>query len=224
MPLPLPTAHPSLAVFDALPLVERLFVRGRYFTAPLREVERRVPAVARVADVGCGHGVLSALLAFGHPGREVLGADPDPRKIAWARASVGAALPNARFEALSLEQLVETRPAPFDAITVCDVLYLLPLGAWPSFFAAARALLAPGGALLLKETFDDGGWRTAKCLAQEQLTVRLLRRTHSSGALALHPIATTVEHLRQAGFAAPEVIELQKTYTSPHVLFCAGCG
>jgi 2-polyprenyl-6-hydroxyphenyl methylase/3-demethylubiquinone-9 3-methyltransferase len=167
--------------------------------------------------------VLSALLAFDSPTREVLGLDPDPRKISWARASVGAALPSTRFEALTLEQLAATRPAPFDAIAVCDVLYLLPLPAWPAFFAAARALLAPTGLLLLKETFDDGGWRTRKCLAQEALAVRVLRRTHSSGALQLHSISTTLEHLAQAGFAVPEILDLRQTYTSPHVLFCAAC-
>lgn len=219
--MPLPTAHPALAVFDVLPLVERLFVRGRFATAPLLEVERRVQARARIADVGCGHGVLSAMLAFDRPGRTVLGIDPDPRKIAWAQASVAKALGNTRFEATAIDALAAAQPGTFDAVAVCDVLYLLPLEAWAAFFAAARALLAPQGLLLLKETFDDGGWRTAKCLAQEQLTVRVLRRTHSSGALALQTLPTLLHQLAHGGFAVPSVHDLRAGSTSPHVLLCA---
>ena len=47
--------------FQTLPLRERLFVRARLASAPL-EVMAALAPEGRIADVGCGHGALSALL------------------------------------------------------------------------------------------------------------------------------------------------------------------
>jgi 2-polyprenyl-3-methyl-5-hydroxy-6-metoxy-1,4-benzoquinol methylase len=208
-----------LDVFRPLPLQERLFVKGRLFTAPLEEVARRAPPEGRLADVGCGHGLISALLVCDHPKRQVLGVDPDPRKIEWARASVGAR-PNARFEVGTTERLA---PQSFEAIVIADVLYLLPPERWGAFIADCRRALVPKGQLLLKETEDDGSWRTLKCLAQEQLMVRVLRRTQSSGAIRLMPRSFTVSLLEKNGFRVREVVTMSHGYTTPHVLFTADC-
>ena len=207
----------TLSLFDPLPLAERLFVRGRLFTAPLEEVARRAPAVGRIAEIGCGHGLLSALLIADHPDREVFGVDPDPRKIDWARRSVGTH-PRTRFE---LGTSASLPAAGFEAITVADVLYLLPADQWRAFFADCHRALVPGGKLLLKETENDFGWRYFKCLAQEQLMVRVLRRTQSSGAIHLMPRSFTVSLLEKAGFRVGEVVTMSHGYSTPHVLFSA---
>ncbi len=209
----------ALSLFEPLPLRERLFVRGRMFTAPLAKVCLRAPPRGRIADVGCGHGAMSALLVWNHPDRQVLGVDPDPRKIEWARASVGRA-PNASFRTGSAESLP---PQSFDALVICDVVYLLPPQQWPAFFADCHRALVRGGKLLLKETEDDGSWRTAKCLAQEKLMVRVLRRTKHSGGLQLLPRSATVSALEKAGFRVREVLTMSQGYTTPHVLFEAEC-
>ena len=78
----------SLKSFDRLPWKERWFVRGRLASAPLAEMASRARG-ATLLDVGCGHGALVALLVEGHPERQVVGIDPDARKIGWAQASVG---------------------------------------------------------------------------------------------------------------------------------------
>jgi SAM-dependent methyltransferase len=109
----------TLSLFDTLPLTERLFVRARLATAPLEEIAARAPK-GHVVDVGCGHGVLTALLA-GDPQRTVLGIDPDERKIELARASAGR-LPNVSIRVATCEQLAEA--SEFDAVVICDVLYL----------------------------------------------------------------------------------------------------
>jgi 2-polyprenyl-6-hydroxyphenyl methylase/3-demethylubiquinone-9 3-methyltransferase len=200
-------AHPSLSVFAGLPLRERLFVRGRLATAPLEALAARAEG-AQLLDVGCGHGALVALLAVGFPGRQVVGIDPDERKIEWARASVGR-LPNVELRACTIEVLV------------ADVLYLLAATAWPPFLRAAHTLLRPGGRLVLKEAEDDGSWRVKKALFQEQLMVRLLRRTHSSGAVGFAPRAVLEAAVREAGFALEETVPLARGYSTPHLLLVA---
>ena len=212
-------AHSSLKVFDGLPLKERLFVRGRLATAPLEVLAARAEG-ARLLDVGCGHGVLVALLAVGSPGRHVVGIDPDERKIDWARASVGR-LANVELRACTIETLAAERAGEFDTVLVADVLYLLAAAAWRPFLAAAHELLRRGGRLVLKEAEDDGSWRVRKALFQEQLMVRMLRRTHSSGAVGFAPRATLEAAVRAAGFAIEEVVPLARGYSTPHLMIVA---
>src|SRR5262249_52331046 len=207
-----------LDAFSALPLKERLFVRARLFSAPLGAIAERCP-VGRILDVGCGHGALIALLA-GEPGRTVLGIDPDSRKIAWAKAGPG------RPAHVSLRQATgdDLRPeleGHFDAVAVADVLYLLPTEAWGNFAECCRRLLKSGGLLLLKEAEANGSWKHFKCLAQEQVMVRLLRRTRGSGGLTLQPRRFIEQLLKQRGFAVEEVIDLSAGYTTPHMLYVA---
>jgi 2-polyprenyl-6-hydroxyphenyl methylase/3-demethylubiquinone-9 3-methyltransferase len=59
-------------------------------------VLERVPGEGALLEVGCGHGLFANAAALSHPGLEVLGVDPDPRKIRWADATVGARR-NVRF-------------------------------------------------------------------------------------------------------------------------------
>lgn len=213
--------HPSLSVFKDLPLPERLFVRARLMTAPLEELTKRVKG-ERILDVGCGHGLLCSLMSLGFPDRQIIGIDTDPKKIDWARRSVGK-LGNTRFDVMNVERLASLEAATFDTITVSDVLYLLPEAEWPDFLAACHQLLKKNGRLLLKEAEDDGGWRTKKALLQEQVMVRLLGRTKGSGGLGFSPRERTQQLLERAGFRVTEVVSLSKNSTTPHVLFVADC-
>ncbi|MCU0700549.1 MAG: class I SAM-dependent methyltransferase [Myxococcaceae bacterium] len=213
--------HPSLVAFDSLPLAERLFVRARLFSAPLEAMAARARGT-RLLDVGCGHGVLAALLAIGFPERSVVGIDPDARKIDWARRSVGR-FPNVRLEATTVDALAQLEAASFDSVFVADVLYLLPPAQWPTFLSACRALLAPRGRLVLKEAEDDGSWRAKKTLWQEQLMVRVLGRTHESGAVGFEPRETLIRALEETGFSIRESAPMTRGYTTPHVIFVAEC-
>lgn len=211
----------ALQVFKPLPLREQLFVRARLWSAPLEVIAQQVPS-GRVLDVGCGHGVLTALLAFQRADREVVGIDPDERKIAWARASVGH-LTNVRVEAKTLEALALTEENTFDAAVVADVMYLLPAGQWTEFLRKIRALLRPHGKLYLKEAEADGSWREWKCMAQERVMVQLLGRTHSSGELKILPREQMRTLIQNAGFQLKSEETLSAGYTTPHVLFVGEC-
>jgi 2-polyprenyl-6-hydroxyphenyl methylase/3-demethylubiquinone-9 3-methyltransferase len=159
-----------------------------------------------------------SLLTDSHPERRLVGIDPDERKIAWARASVGRN-PNVELYACTIEALATVRPAAFDSIFIADVLCLVARASWPSFLNAARQLLRPGGRLLLKDAENDGSWRVTKALWQERLMVRLLRRTHASG-IGFASRAEWHDVLAAAGFAVDETIVF-RGYTAPHVLFTA---
>ncbi len=211
---------PAIALFSQLPLSERFHVHARAFSAPLEAVATHVPPGGAVADVGCGHGLLSALLALGDARRTVYGVDPDPRKIEWARRGPGR-LPNMRTEVGTVESLAERLPGHFDVVVVCDVLYLLPVERWPGLLREAWRLLRPGGRLLLKEAEGNGSWKHFKCLAQEVVMVKLLGRTKAGGALVLQPREVVEQMLCQAGFSPQETVDLGAGYSTPHILYVA---
>lgn len=210
----------TLALFSSLPRAERFHVRARAFSAPLEAVVDRVPTGATVADVGCGHGLLSGLLALADPSRTVHGVDPDPRKVMWASQGPGR-LPNVHTEVGTVESLAAQHPGQFDAAVVCDVLYLLPEERWPEFLRTVRGLLRPGGRFLLKEAEGDRSWKHYKCLAQEWVMVKLLGRTQAGGGLVLKPRSDMEALLRSAGFTVRETVELDAGYTTPHILYVA---
>ena len=212
-------AHASLKVFDALPAKERWFCRARLELAPLEAVASQATGMD-ILDVGCGHGVLAALLLHGHPERHVVGIDPDVRKIEWANESVGKS-PNAEFRAVTIEALAAERPASFDCVIIADVLCLIARAAWPPFLDAAQRLLRPGGRLLLKDAENDGSWRAAKALWQERLMVHVLRRTVSTGGIGFATRDELAGYVTRAGFAVDDVTSYARGYTAPHVLLIA---
>ncbi len=210
----------ALALYAALPPAERFHVHARASSAPLLAVASRMPG-GTVADIGCGHGLLSALLALADPGRTVHGVDPDPRKVAWARQAL-AALPNVRLEEGTVEQTLATSlKGACDGATVCDVLYLLPEEKWAGFLTTVHGLLKPGGRFLLKEVEGDGAWEHRKGRAQEGVMVSRLRRTKASGGMVLLPREEMTRRLQAAGFSVREVVALGRGYTTPHVLYVA---
>ncbi|MCY1046134.1 class I SAM-dependent methyltransferase [Corallococcus sp. bb12-1] len=209
----------ALERYAGLPASERFHVHARASSAPLMAVASRLPA-GTVADIGCGHGLLSALMALATPERRVLGVDLDARKVRWAQEAL-AGLPNVTLSVGSVEQLAAEHPGTLDAAVVCDVLYLLPEAQWLGFLKAVRGLLKPGGRFLLKEVEGDRSWKHAKALAQEWVMVSLLGRTKASGGMVLRPRVDGVRMLLDAGFEVREVVGLGEGYTTPHLLYDA---
>jgi 2-polyprenyl-6-hydroxyphenyl methylase/3-demethylubiquinone-9 3-methyltransferase len=211
--------HASLKVFATLPAKERWFCRARLALAPLEQVAAEASGTTLV-DVGCGHGVLAALLLHEHPERRVVGIDPDARKIAWANESVGKG-PKAEFRAVTIEELAAEHPTAFDCVVVADVLCLIAREAWPPFLAAARRLLKPGGRLVLKDAENDGSWRAVKALWQERLMVHVLRRTVSTGGIGFATREELADYVTRAGFTIDGIASHARGYTAPHVLLTA---
>jgi SAM-dependent methyltransferase len=95
-----------------------------------------------VLDAGCGEGFGTVLLADG--AARVLGIDHSADAVAAARRAHGR--PGLDFRALAVEG-VEALPSRFDLVTSFQVIEHLP--APERFLSAVRAVLKPGGALLL---------------------------------------------------------------------------
>jgi 2-polyprenyl-3-methyl-5-hydroxy-6-metoxy-1,4-benzoquinol methylase len=100
---------------------------------------------ARVADVGCGHGSSTVIMAQAFPNSEFIGYDFHEASIEEARLHARS-LPNARFE-VARAQDFEGRD--FDLITLFDALHDMgdPVGAVRHIAQA----LAPGGKVMLVE-------------------------------------------------------------------------
>ena len=113
---------------------------------------------ARILDLGCGSGALSARLAALAPGAQVTGLDIDPQSVALAREKYP--LPNLSFEVGDAAAVHDG----VDAVVSCSMLHhVYTYGPRPydedAAEAAVRAHVAslrPGGLLVLRDFCVDG--------------------------------------------------------------------
>jgi SAM-dependent methyltransferase len=110
----------------------------------LDEVEAKLRNGALVADIGCGHGASTVLLAKEYPRSTVVGSDYHAESVdaARKRAAEAGLDGRARFEVASAQTFTG---GPFDLVTTFDALHDMgdPLG-------AARHVL--------QQLADDGTW------------------------------------------------------------------
>ncbi|HEX2986651.1 MAG TPA: class I SAM-dependent methyltransferase, partial [Chloroflexota bacterium] len=145
----------ALCLFDDQPLGIRAFVRTRNMLCPMRNVEAAVPQQGRILELGCGHGLFSAVMAMSAPERSILGVDPSSVKIDVA-SRMGQRLPNAEFFQGTIDDVHEDGLA---GIAIIDVLYLLPVEEKLRILRRCHELLAPNGRLVLKTNDTHPVWK-----------------------------------------------------------------
>ena len=148
----------------------------------------RIQRGDRVLDVGCGTGSL-AIAAARVAGREgrVVGIDPSPEMIRWARTKARLRRAPVEFIATAGEAL-PFPAASFDVVTVSLVLHQLPSDALHATAGQIRRVLAADGRLL---AVDLG-----KPVAGQR-TVHSHRASHGdgSGPFDLDRVGMLFEHL-----------------------------
>jgi SAM-dependent methyltransferase len=112
-----------------------------------------LPQRGRIADIGCGTGVSSTILADAFPDASVVGLDPSVASYSRAMARANHRI---TFELDYAENLPNR--GEFDFITAFDCLHDMPR---PDLaLQACRGALRPGGAVLVKEPRASGDFET----------------------------------------------------------------
>jgi 2-polyprenyl-3-methyl-5-hydroxy-6-metoxy-1,4-benzoquinol methylase len=155
--------------YRAAPFGARLFVHGRAFLSDLAFVERFVPRKGFIVDLGCGHGLFACLLHEASEQRRILGVDLDDRKIEVARGAVR----DTQWLRFEVGDIIKDQPPHCDAVTIVDVLYLLPFEDQERVLKNAAAALGEGRPLIVKAQERRTDPRYAITYAQELVTVGL---------------------------------------------------
>jgi 2-polyprenyl-3-methyl-5-hydroxy-6-metoxy-1,4-benzoquinol methylase len=142
-------------IVRALPPVERAYSRVRFsILRPklLSVMDLLLTDEGRILDVGCGFGLFAAYFGQTHPGRRIVGVDPDARRIGIARrVSERLGLGEHRFVVGDVRDAELEREGPFAAAYVLDVMHHLPKDDQCRVLERLRDMLVPGGMLLVKD-------------------------------------------------------------------------
>jgi SAM-dependent methyltransferase len=169
----------------------------------------------RVLDVGCGTGHLAAEL--GKIAGRVVGIDISPKSIEIARATHH--LPTLEFEALSVADLVERKPAPFTA-AVAGMAISATLDA-DDFLRNVNTLLQRSAHLIISMThpcfwaqywrYDSEPWFNYWEEMQIEGPFRISSETSdSAGLVSTHihrPLELYFEKFVQTGFSIHKLVE-----------------
>jgi cyclopropane fatty-acyl-phospholipid synthase-like methyltransferase len=206
----------ALSLYLPQSLGVRLHTRLRAWSAPLDAVVSALPLEGSLLDVGCGHGLIANEVALRSPLARVLGVDLSETKIAAARASVGTRT-NVEFRLAPLQEVPESG---FDAVSLIDVLYLVPADSWTPFLRTCLEKLRPGGIFVLKEIGTEPWWKFERLKLQEFMSTRILRITKGD-TMHFESGDQLRQRLRSVGFEDVALQPLDSGYTSPHLLLTA---
>mgnify|MGYP002713003229 CR=1 FL=1 len=154
---------------------------------------------ARVADVGCGGGLLSEALA--RAGADVVGIDLGGAVIDVARLHLHESKLEVDYRLQSSAQLAAAEPASFDVVVCMELIEHVPDPA--ALVQDLAAMLKPGGQLFLSTLNRTPASFAAAIVGAEYLLRMLPRGTHRYEQF-IRP-AELARCLRAAGLALDEV-------------------
>jgi 2-polyprenyl-6-hydroxyphenyl methylase/3-demethylubiquinone-9 3-methyltransferase len=149
--------------------------------ARVRLVDQRIGlAGKRVADIGCGGGLLSEAMA--RCGAEVTGIDMSAEVLEVARLHLleSGPLP-VTYLHMSAEDLAQSAAGGFDAVTCMELLEHVPDPA--SLIAACARLVKPGGSVIVSTLNRTPRAFLTAIVGAEYLTRLVPRGTHHYGKL-----------------------------------------
>lgn len=160
----------------------------------------------RVLDLGCGQGMLEALLAAAGDERERWPREWAPRPAPRAMEGIELdprAVERARIAGDGCARFVQgdIRTAAFpqaDAIVVLDVLHYIDRPAQEAVLERARRAIAPGGILLLRVADARPTLRFRATIALDRLSLRM--RGGRPGTYHCRPLAEWIARLEALGF------------------------
>lgn len=207
-------ASDVLALYRNAPRPARVFLKGRVLLSNLELIESYVPRSGTIVDIGCGHGLFANLMAMSSPGRQVTGIDISPGKIEHARATVGGRA-NIKF---ICSDVLDTGLPHCDAVTIVDVMYLLPAAMQLEILKAVRQGLGPGGVLVWKAQERKPRWKYAWTWLQELAATSTGLTQGKRGKLSFLSREEAVSFLKQAGFH-PSIVEMPTRLPYTDILY-----
>jgi SAM-dependent methyltransferase len=184
------------------------------------DLDRRLRSAppARVLDLGCGLGASSVALARAYSRARVLGVDLDEASVAEARAQAAQAGVADRVTFVVGDAAQVDPAAPFELVTIFEALH--DMGDPGGALRAARALLAPGGSVLVADervadaftTSGDPverfmyGWSILHCLPATLAE----RPVEATGTVLRAP--TVARWAAAAGFGGFEVLPIDNPF------------
>jgi SAM-dependent methyltransferase len=176
-----------------------------------------IPARARVLDIGCGQGLLAALLGsltgdspaerswptdWAPPpsGAQVHGIELMPRDVERAQRALAPLGAGVRF---TLGNMCTTAFTPADVVVILDVLHYVDEAAQEDVLRRVREALAPDGVLLLR--VGDAAAGLPFRISNWVDAVVFFLRGHSSSRLYCRPLSAWQALLQKLGFAVDTV-------------------
>jgi len=155
-----------------------------------------LPPEGRIVDLGCGRGILLALLVTAREsasGLELHGIETSPKAAKVARTALGA---DAHIE---VGDLMDAPLPSARAALLLDVLHYLPAAAQEELLDRVAGALEPGGLLLIRDADAAAGWRFTAVRIQERACA--LARRHWRQRFHYRSAAEWRRLLESAGFA-----------------------
>jgi 2-polyprenyl-3-methyl-5-hydroxy-6-metoxy-1,4-benzoquinol methylase len=200
----------------ALPPIERAYANVRFsILRPklLSVMDLLLTDEGRILDVGCGFGLFAAYFGQTQPGRQIVGIDPNSRRIDLARRVAGA-LGLTRHEFHVGDVRTAAFDSAFDAAYVLDVMHHVPREDQRAVLERLRDLLVPGGVLLIKDITTEPRFGLYFTRALDRLMVGL------NEPLAYRHHREWAEMLVALGFKV-RMVRVPDVLPYPHVVIAA---
>ena len=163
-----------------------------------------VPAGSSLLDIGAGHGIFPVLA---RNERRVVAVEPDARKVR----------PIAGIEfVIGFDDVIA---GTFDAISIIDVLYKIPIDEWDAALSRCRTRLAIGGILIIKEQDPTARFKNGWNAIQERIATAL-HLTLGESFTYESPVAFKAR-MERLGFVDVRSRRIDFGYPHPHVLYIA---